>query len=284
MSIRHRCLVILLILASKVYGITNSNFNANIREYSVAGHDVSNATSIKTLQKDLERYASFAPANSPVNYKEVPDSVLSSTSHSRGLVHHEHPGYVISDYEDIPHYGHGYEYHVQEPHDYKYYDHYNGHHYSGHHDHGHGHHIDHGHGHHKHYDHALAAKTLLWPIAGIALLGAAAALVSNPVLLQLGVVSGRRRRDVDQVSGTEYIPNLKNIPDISAIREKLKQDDHENQFKKRMAKWNAFKEIKHRAITPFIQKSIARKDIPKVYNTEDSDDRFIPIPIKIKNN
>lgn len=41
---------------------------------------------------------------------------------------------------------------------------------------------------------ALAAKTILWPIAGIALLGAAAALVTNPVLLQLGVVSGRRKR------------------------------------------------------------------------------------------
>lgn len=37
----------------------------------------------------------------------------------------------------------------------------------------------------------LALKGLL---AGIALLGAAAALTTNPVLLQLGVVKGRRRR------------------------------------------------------------------------------------------
>lgn len=32
------------------------------------------------------------------------------------------------------------------------------------------------------------------PLAGIALLGAAAALTANPVLLQLGVINGRRRR------------------------------------------------------------------------------------------
>lgn len=40
----------------------------------------------------------------------------------------------------------------------------------------------------------MALKTLLLPLAGVALLGAAAAFVSNPVLLQLGVVSGKRRR------------------------------------------------------------------------------------------
>jgi len=35
-------------------------------------------------------------------------------------------------------------------------------------------------------------------IAGVALLGAAAAFVTNPILLQLGVISGgRRRRAVD---------------------------------------------------------------------------------------
>jgi hypothetical protein len=34
-------------------------------------------------------------------------------------------------------------------------------------------------------------KRVLLPLAGIALLGAAAALATNPVLLQLGVVSGK---------------------------------------------------------------------------------------------
>lgn len=33
-------------------------------------------------------------------------------------------------------------------------------------------------------------KELLVPLAGVALLGAAAAFVSNPILLQLGVISG----------------------------------------------------------------------------------------------
>lgn len=41
---------------------------------------------------------------------------------------------------------------------------------------------------------ALALKGILIPLAGIALLGAAAALSTNPVLLQLGAFSGRRRR------------------------------------------------------------------------------------------
>lgn len=51
---------------------------------------------------------------------------------------------------------------------------------------------------------ALAAKAVLWPIAGIALLGAAAALVSNPILLQLGVASGkRRRRNTEEITGPE---------------------------------------------------------------------------------
>lgn len=37
-------------------------------------------------------------------------------------------------------------------------------------------------------------KGLLVPLAGVALLGAAALFVSNPVLLQLGVIGGKRRR------------------------------------------------------------------------------------------
>lgn len=45
-----------------------------------------------------------------------------------------------------------------------------------------------------HYSHDNALKALLLPLAGVALLGAAAVFASNPILLQLGVVSGRRRR------------------------------------------------------------------------------------------
>ncbi|XP_017783156.1 PREDICTED: shematrin-like protein 2 [Nicrophorus vespilloides] len=49
-------------------------------------------------------------------------------------------------------------------------------------------------GHQGGFNGALALKGLLIPLAGIALLGAAAALTTNPVLLQLGVVNGKRRR------------------------------------------------------------------------------------------
>ncbi|KAF4532319.1 hypothetical protein B566_EDAN003622 [Ephemera danica] len=59
------------------------------------------------------------------------------------------------------------------------------HHHLGHHNHGHSH-----------------LKRVLVPLAGIALLGAAAALATNPVLLQLGVVSGKKRRR----RSTEKIP------------------------------------------------------------------------------
>lgn len=41
------------------------------------------------------------------------------------------------------------------------------------------------------------SKSHLVPIAGIALLGIAAALIANPVLLQLGTMTGKRRRRRD---------------------------------------------------------------------------------------
>lgn len=40
----------------------------------------------------------------------------------------------------------------------------------------------------------FACAGLLIPLVGVALLGAAAAFVSNPILLQLGVITGKRRR------------------------------------------------------------------------------------------
>lgn len=50
-----------------------------------------------------------------------------------------------------------------------------------------------------HHGHDLTKKVLL-PLAGAAILGVAAALVANPVLLQLGVTSAgkRKRRDIDE--------------------------------------------------------------------------------------
>ncbi|XP_068631901.1 uncharacterized protein [Battus philenor] len=137
----------------------------------------------------------------------VTDNELSSSSYSRGLLHHT--DYGVHDYqEQIPYgydyhdtgnYGHhGFQHHPPGPFYVNYDDHHGGN-YANHHGDNHGgHHIGH---HYKHNGHDLAAKTLLWPIAGIALLGAAAALVTNPVLLQLGVVSGRRkRRDTEEIT------------------------------------------------------------------------------------
>ncbi|GLV35785.1 hypothetical protein CBL_01063 [Carabus blaptoides fortunei] len=47
------------------------------------------------------------------------------------------------------------------------------------------------------FNKAMALKGLLIPIAGVALLGAAAVLAkSNPVLLQLGVISGKKKRSI----------------------------------------------------------------------------------------
>ncbi|KRT85624.1 hypothetical protein AMK59_1636 [Oryctes borbonicus] len=56
---------------------------------------------------------------------------------------------------------------------------------------------------------ALALKGILIPLAGIALLGAAAALSTNPVLLQLGVLNGRRKRSLQADNIFPVNSNLK---------------------------------------------------------------------------
>lgn len=52
------------------------------------------------------------------------------------------------------------------------------------------HHHGGGGGHHG----ELAKNALLWPLAGITLLGAFAVLMNNPILLHLGTIGRRRRR------------------------------------------------------------------------------------------
>ncbi|XP_072949288.1 uncharacterized protein [Epargyreus clarus] len=223
-SISRKVFLLFAILSSKKPAgcnpITNSNLSDHIRDFSLK--DDINSTRIKTLQKEeLGRYTNFAPVRNPVRFKDTPDNALSSSSYSRGLVHHEHPGYAIHDYEESPHIGYGYEYVHDTDHGHHDFDHYPPDHYHGHHD-GHHHHVNY---HHKHYDHGLAAKAILWPIAGIALLGAAAALVSNPVLLQLGVVSGKRKRR-DTVESYELEVN----PEVGWLKKK-DEDQHEENTK-----------------------------------------------------
>ncbi|KAJ8720161.1 hypothetical protein PYW07_012204 [Mythimna separata] len=264
---------------------------------------------------------------------EIPDSALSSSSNGRGLLYHDQPGYAVNDYDEGPHYSHGHDYHLYDHHpdvhgppNFEHDEHHSFPH-SGHHDfhdpHGHrdylpshgshypghkGHHSDHG-TFNKHYKHALAAKTVLWPIAGLALLGAAAALVSNPVLLQLGVVSGkRRRRDTEEVTGpdfpldtfSKYEDKIKDQSDgnkMVQLKENLKKKTKQNRIlkiasftetsKKRLFKTDNHKDVSSYAGIRKIRSSVIKNSnqvttSPPNYNSNNDDDRFIPIPIKLR--
>lgn len=56
----------------------------------------------------------------------------------------------------------------------------------------------------------LNVQPLLWPLAGIALLGVLSALVKTPLLLQLGHI-GRRRRDVNDGDGGISAETIKSL-------------------------------------------------------------------------
>lgn len=158
---------------------------------------------------------------------------------------------------------------------------------------------------------ALAAKTVLWPIAGIALLGAAAALVSNPILLQLGVVSGkRRRRDTEEVTGPDFpsgafkkyedkINEQSNeTKDVYHLKEDLRKKSKQNKILKfasltattkgRIFKTDNLKNVQNNIGVRKVRSSVKRnieqvtKSPPNFSSNNDDDDRFIPIPIKIR--
>ncbi|XP_059472159.1 uncharacterized protein LOC132194719 isoform X2 [Neocloeon triangulifer] len=77
-------------------------------------------------------------------------------------------------------------------------------------------------------------KRVLVPLAGIALLGAAAALATNPILLQLGVVSGkRRRRDVAAFE----------LGDLAALEDLGPRADEASPFKEAAVGSTRLKEI-----------------------------------------
>lgn len=137
---------------------------------------------------------------------------------------------------------------------------------------------------------ALAAKAILWPIAGIALLGAAAALVNNPILLQLGVASGKRkRRDTEEVTG----------PDLDVFVTKWNIESEENQKTNRPSKEDNNRNI-HRNIqrkvlskklfdskqqlfktSPTTRSPIEEFDVYAPVSME-ADDKYIPVPINVK--
>ncbi|XP_045774241.1 uncharacterized protein LOC123873439 [Maniola jurtina] len=261
--------------------ITNSHLNEDIREFAPK-EDSINSTNVRTLQKeDPKRYTDIVSFR-PITFKDVPDSKQSSSSYGRGLVSRDHPGYALHDYEEYPHINYGYDYHLPDSHHHGF-DHHD---FNPHHGYYDGHHV----GHHRYYNHALAAKAVLWPIAGIALLGAAAALVSNPILLQLGVTSGkRRRRNTEEITGpelsteiTEWRPLINRK--VAAIKTGTHSKPAKTKLVHRKAKRNEYTSTTQR-INP-IKTSMTDLDIKGAnspFEDEGSDEfNFIPISIITK--
>lgn len=52
--------------------------------------------------------------------------------------------------------------------------------------------------------------------------GAAAALVSNPILLQLGVITGKKRRRRNTDADVRHVPNL-SAEEAEAVQQKLNE-------------------------------------------------------------
>lgn len=132
---------------------------------------------------------------------------------------------------------------------------------------------------------ALGARAVLWPLAGIALLGAAAALVSNPILLQLGVATGKRkRRDTEEVTG----------PDAEIDFNRWNSDDDDNRKhamkinEKKSSNLIQRKTLKTRIINPKRFPNYSRLKSPDLQfniNTSISNesDEINFVPIKLKN-
>lgn len=162
----------------------------------------------------------------------------------------------------------------------------------------------------------LAAKAVLWPLAGIALLGAAAALVSNPVLLQLGVISGRRRRDTEEVSSPDYAIDFSKIAKKIAVdnekavvkikdnfrwkdivrKDNFKAKDNVNggenigsikdNVKRKLPK-RMFRDPKREALSNTDKTSQSAIDVTldaPIHNRYFQEDRYVPIRLKVKNN
>ncbi|KPJ06558.1 hypothetical protein RR48_14297 [Papilio machaon] len=268
-----------------VIKIANNETASQQAQQAVTESWTINTTNVTTLMKQgKEQYSHFMPIPNPATFKTITDNELSSSSHSRGLLHHA--DYGVHDYEDSPH--QIYEYHIQDT---------TGHHgfhhpgpihghgdhgnyhpdYYDHHPHGH-HHIGH---HYKHHDHDLAAKTLLWPIAGIALLGAAAALVTNPVLLQLGVVSGRKKRDTEEITGPDV-----DVNEWAKKPQNTQNPEDQNNKQLHLSKLPMFTRIqtknskeKFENITPTKMTSTTAVNLS--YKRQVKEPRYIPIPLKI---
>lgn len=129
----------------------------------------------------------------------------------------------------------------------------------------------------------MAAKTILWPIAGIALLGAAAALVSNPVLLQLGVVSGRKKRQVENLDVVKDAIKKWSPKSTTKISEDL-QNIPEFLIKKRFIK-NADLKLKPTEVKDDMEHKSNFKILTVLSRryTDEDEQRMIPVPLQIRN-
>ncbi|CAG4996626.1 unnamed protein product [Parnassius apollo] len=204
--------------------------------------------------------------------------------------------YGLYNYESSPPYGHGYEQQIHDTGNYGYhaFDHHSPDNYhSGYHS----HHLDYHDGQHhvgyfnKNYDHTLLAKTILWPLAGIALLGAAASLISNPVLLQLGVISGRRkRRDTEEVTGPDLNVDFNRLPQNLVIIKKINTERKKDNLRLYLNNFPAMKGVSMENRKQALENvastetsvSDSSLDIPKRSSKFTREDNFIPIPLKIK--
>lgn len=104
-------------------------------------------------------------------------------SESDGVIHH----YPHLEHHNLQHFDGGQNHHFESGEDHRYGDKHNFHHY----DSGESHHFENGDDHHPVQ---LNIQPLLWPLAGITLLGVFSALIKTPLLLNLGHIGHRRRR------------------------------------------------------------------------------------------
>ncbi|EFA02099.1 uncharacterized protein LOC103312519 [Tribolium castaneum] len=164
MKLKKVCLllfvVLLLLLLNEISCIANYNQDENL----ITDEDRRAAeTGEKNDRKRGLIYDTYTKHQQPSGYHEA--ETIPNTGYAYPVLTHHYPSYPSGGYGLYAPSGSGHGFGYGPPA----------------HDHGHG-------------NNALALKGLLIPLAGIALLGAAAALSTNPVLLQLGVVNGRRRR------------------------------------------------------------------------------------------
>lgn len=108
-------------------------------------------------------------------------------------------------------------------------------------------------------------------------------MVTNPVLLQLGVVSGkRRRRHIEDIENTAQ-NSIQKWSQVASNHQKDSNIIEDKVVKKRMLRKNDHKVGKRvlKSSNEDLLQFKSYKNDPKRYSEEDR--RFIPIPLQIRN-